>query len=603
MPLPLRNKFTHALRRWLWPAASLFGVLTETQAMAQIVVRGDLDGDLREAIEGSATEYDRPVRSRLDARRRAEAAAERVEQVLRSEGYYAYQIAPKVEGADPGAPVVEVITGPRFVLSAPQISWTDPPPAPPARTKVENALALTPGDPARAAGVIAAEGRIIAALRDEGYADAKAQPRDVLVDHAARTLKPEYRIYSGAIVRLDGVRTAPGSNTRTREGWIEGLRPWRGGATYRPDAVAELERRLIDTNVYAEADVSLAPPSAPTPDGLRPVLVTLRDRRPRLIELGASYSSEDGAGLDTAWTRYNALGRADTLRLSGRLSGIDSRLGASLSLPHWRRPRQTLTLQAQGFRERTDAYDQTGGGVGADVTRRFGPATSYSAYGASVEFSRVDEVREADLSPLGRDLVTAKVFGAVSLDRTDDLLDPRRGWRLLARAEPTAITGSDTLAFGRLETQATAYLPLQKSRRTVLAGRAKVGSLVGGSLPELPAPQRFYAGGGGSVRGYAYQAIGPRLANDTPRGGLSLSEASIELRQQVTDRWGAVAFVDAGAVGAGQTPGFEDLALGAGVGVRYQLGFGPIRIDVATPLNARRGDADILIYVSIGQSF
>jgi translocation and assembly module TamA len=130
-----------------------------------------------------------------------------------------------------------------------------------------------------------------------------------------------------------------------------------------------------------------------------------------------------------------------------------------------------------------------------------------------------------------------------------------------------------------------------------------VGSLVNGMIPEIPASRRLYAGGGGSVRGFGYQAVGPRLSDNTPQGGLSLLEASVEARHQLTRTWELAAFVDAGTVGSDPIPDFNDLAVGAGIGVRYHMGFGPIRVDVAVPVTERRGESPFQIYVSLGQSF
>jgi len=139
--------------------------------------------------------------------------------------------------------------------------------------------------------------------------------------------------------------------------------------------------------------------------------------------------------------------------------------------------------------------------------------------------------------------------------------------------------------------------------QTVLAGRVRVGSILGGAVSAIPAARRFYAGGGGSVRGYAYQAIGPRLADNTPQGGASLLETSFEVRHKINQQWGAVAFVDAGAVSPYRTPSAGDFSVGAGFGVRYDLGLGPIRADIAFPLDKRQGDPAFQIYISIGQSF
>jgi translocation and assembly module TamA len=389
---------------------------------------------------------------------------------------------------------------------------------------------------------------------------------------------------------------------RTSQAWINRLETWKPGEVYDPEDVAELERRLLDTGVYEAVTVSLATPEKATAEGWRPIIVSLTDRERRTIELGASYSTTDGVGLEGRWTRYNVLGRADTLAAVGRLSNIDSALGMELKLPHWRRPQQTLQLSAQAYRELTDAYNQTGVGVEAELQRRF-RKTSFLTLGATLDYGRTDELQTRTLNPLGRDLLIAAALAVISLDRSDDPLNPRRGWRVEGRVEPTVLVGEGVRPYVKVQAQGSAYFPFGEKARTVVATRLKMGSMIAGVIPDIPASRRFYAGGGGSVRGYSYQAVGPRLADNTPQGGASLLEASLELRQQLTRRWSVVGFVDAGAVGTDQFPTGKDLSAGAGLGVRYDLGFGPIRADVAVPLDKRTGDPAFQVYLSIGQSF
>jgi translocation and assembly module TamA len=165
------------------------------------------------------------------------------------------------------------------------------------------------------------------------------------------------------------------------------------------------------------------------------------------------------------------------------------------------------------------------------------------------------------------------------------------------------VTGDETIVFLRAEGQATAYLPLQNEGRTVLAGRVRIGSIIGGDELSVPSDRLFYSGGGGSVRGFEYQGVNPELPDQTPRGGLSLFETSLEVRRDIGESFQAVGFVDAGAVGFQETPNLNNLRYAAGVGVRYKLPFGPIRADIALPLDKREGDADFQIYISIGQAF
>jgi translocation and assembly module TamA len=332
------------------------------------------------------------------------------------------------------------------------------------------------------------------------------------------------------------------------------------------------------------------------------VVVSLAERKPHTLEVGASYGTNDGLGADVRWTRYGLLGRADTLSLLAKQSKLDSRLEADLSLPHWRRPDQTLTTSVAIYRTDTDAYDATGVRVQADAQHHFSK-TSWLTLGGSLDLSRTRELKPGTLTSLGRDVLTLGTLADLALDHSDDPLNPTRGWRISGRAEPTLLAGRGTQPYLKLQTQGSVYLPLDPKARTVVAARLKIGALLDGGVSDIPAPQRFYAGGGGSVRGFAYQAVGPRLPDNTPQGGLSLFESSLELRRQITARWGVVAFVDAGAVGETAAPTFRDLGVGAGLGVRYDLSFGPIRLDVATPVAGRRGGAPVQVYISLGQAF
>ncbi|WP_442856939.1 autotransporter assembly complex protein TamA [Caulobacter sp. Root1455] len=567
------------------------------------IVTGVEDKALREAIQRAMTEAKAPPRSRSEARRRARDAGDDAVAVLRSEGYYAYVVEPDVSEAEPPRAILKITPGPVFVIADPRLAWSGPEPDEGVVKRAESVIRLTPGAPGRAVEVLAAEGRVVSQVQQLGYADAAAEPREVVVDHADHTVRPVFHIAAGDLTHVDGIQVV--TQGRSNPAWIKHLAPWTSGDIYEPDDIAELERRLRDTGVYDTVSVSLAPKDKALPDGLRPVIVTVSDRKARTVELAASYSTTDGPGADAKWIHYNRFHRADTTTLSARLARVDSRLEAELALPHWRRSQQTLKLNTAIFHDDTDAYVETGAHIGADLTRKL-RTTVYRTYGVSLDLSQVDSplTTNGATTRVEQNFATLTLLGAQAWDRSDNVLDPTKGWRLDVRAEPTAITGDLTMAFLKIQAQTSAYLPFGQGARTVLAGRFKAGQIVGGTMPEVPASKRLYAGGGGSVRGYAYQAIGPRIDNTTtPQGGLSLLESSIELRHKFTDRWGAVAFVDAGGVGVDKWPGGDDFGVGVGVGVRYDLGFGPIRADIAVPISKREGDPAFQVYISIGQAF
>ena len=202
-------------------------------------------------------------------------------------------------------------------------------------------------------------------------------------------------------------------------------------------------------------------------------------------------------------------------------------------------------------------------------------------------------------------MIFLRAVGAFLFDRSDNTLSPSRGFKIDARAVPTLAQGDADLVYLRLIAQASAYLPLNASGSTVIAGRLRLGSIVGGSIPAVPSQDRFFAGGGGSVRGYEFQGVGPHYPDGTPKGGLSLVEASVELRQKIRGPIGAVAFIDAGSVGSTPTPEFKRVSPAVGFGLRYDLGFAPVRVDIAVPLQkvTTSSSSSFQLYLSVGQAF
>lgn len=602
---------------FLSSVASLALLAGAATAEPRAQIRGEMDSALRAQLTRAVGEVDGAPSNRFEARRRARGALEAAQALLRSEGYYQPTLEDVVEGEDNPVAIVQVTPGRRFVLGEAGVNWVLPPPDTETAAAAYSELNLTPGEPGRAVEVIAAEGRLVAGLTRRGYADARANPRRVVVDHAAFTVQPTYNIDSGSLVQLDGIRLE--TRGPTNPAWVAGLAPWDEGDVYDPEDVAELERRLLETGVYNGVGVALAPVDQTNADGNRPVVVTLTDR-PRWIQeagvtlstaratvtSGRATSTTGGSAIEGEWTYYNRFGRADTLKFDARLSTIDSRLGADLSLPHWRRPGQTLSMGAAIVNEDTDAYRRFAGVLYADIRQRLGKSSWYS-YGLGVDVGQYDENRFDPITqtPLDitRNLALLTGRGGVYLDRSNDPLDPKSGYRLTANIQPTAVTGDDSLLFLRTDAQGTAYLPLQEGGKTVLAGRLRLGTILGGEELTIPSDRLFYSGGAGSVRGFEYQGVGPRLPDGTPRGGLSLFETSLEVRRDIGQSFGAAVFVDAGAVGFQEYPNFNNLRYAAGVGVRYKLPFGPVRADIAFPLDRQPGDSNFQIYVSIGQAF
>ena len=267
-------------------AVSALAAAVAAEAEPRALIRGEMEGGLREALETAVGETDAPIENRFHARRRAAAAAEHAEALLRSEGYYQSVIEEVVEGESPPSAVIVVTPGPRFVLSEPRIDWLGNPPDEESLRDVQTELQVKPDAPGRATDVIAMEGRIVSDLNRRGYADAATEPRRVVVDHAVLQVQPTYRINAGELVRLDGVRLRTRGPTRAE--WVASLSPWTEGDVYDPEDVGELERRLLETGVYDGVGVALAPTEQTDEQGLRPIIVTLTDRPRRILEAGVS---------------------------------------------------------------------------------------------------------------------------------------------------------------------------------------------------------------------------------------------------------------------------------------------------------------------------
>lgn len=568
-----------------------------------VKVEGLRDNQLRERIEQAVGDARSRPRDRLEAKRRAEEATEAASLVLRSEGYYDFTIAPDAVG-DPPRAVLKIDPGPRFALASPAIEWQGAPPDANAIAAVTRAMALMAGQPGRAPDVVAAEGRIVGALKSLGYADAEARPRRVTADFTTDALTPVFVIASGSMVRLGPVVLSGKSRTRLK--WVRRLTPWRPGEIYSPAKVTELSRRLEDAGVFQSADVTLADSSQTGPDGLRPVKVQLTDRLPLNVQVGASYSTSEGVGVNSALRVYNRLGRAETLTLSANIAQIEKLVGLQLSLPDVGRPDQTLLVEPALYFDHTDAFDDKGERLRLTLKRRL-KAQSFLTFGASV-----DQMRDTEYAPgagpkgvvrVVRDLVVVSGFAGLTWDRSDNPLNPKRGWRVTGDLAPTLVTEDKGVAFLRVMGQASGYLPLDRRARTLLAGRVRLGSFLSNGALDVPAPLRFYAGGGGSVRGYAYQGVGPHLPNGAPEGGAALFETTAEIRRDLVGPWSMAAFLEGGSLARSSAPDLTHVQWAAGAGVRYNMGFGPLRLDLGVPLDHVRGRPPVQVYLGLGQAF
>jgi translocation and assembly module TamA len=323
---------------------------------------------------------------------------------------------------------------------------------------------------------------------------------------------------------------------------------------------------------------------------------------------GAYWSTDEGASVNGYWAHRNLFGKGEELRFEGEVGRIfvadfrdvDLRFVTRFTKPGAPTPADDLLASMMLVRESPEAYSRRAFVADTRIRRAVNRHLIVEG-GIEFEVSRI-----AYVSPLTPDtdyaLIGIPLLAAY--DNTDDRLDPARGHRATIAAEPLSDLNHGGRLFAIVKATASTYRALDEGRRFILAARVAAGSIAGAPLTAIPGNRRFYAGGGGSVRGFAFQSASPRDGLGNIIGGRSLFESSLELRIRINDILGIVPFVDAGSAFAAPFPDFSQaMKVGAGVGLRYLTPIGPIRVDVAVPLNRSPEDPRFGVYVGLGQSF
>jgi translocation and assembly module TamA len=264
---------------------------------------------------------------------------------------------------------------------------------------------------------------------------------------------------------------------------------------------------------------------------------------------------------------------------------------------------RTLELTAEALHSDYDAYSAYTGRLAARLYRDSTPIWQKKltyAVGAEVLATGEKDYDYAVGERRRRTFYIGALSGQIGIDHSDDLLNPTKGFRVTALIQPEGSLEGGFTPYVRARLDASGYYPV--SGDVVIAGRVRLGTIQGAERNDIAPSRRFYAGGGGSVRGFGYQQLGPMDPNGDPIGGRSVNEAAAEVRYRFGN-FGVVGFVDVGQAYASTMPRFSDLRMGAGVGGRFYTNFGPMRLDVATPINRRPGEARVSVYVSIGQAF
>nr|WP_308460448.1 autotransporter assembly complex family protein [Mesorhizobium sp. NBSH29] len=583
----------------------------------EFIVTGD-EGDVETLLKGSSSlwkDREKPASGAAGLLNAARSDYRRLLATLYGLGRYGGSISILVDGREasdlpPDSELgenalisVTVSPGPEFFFD--KASIINRAPTPTERRDVVDLPedeGFAPGKVARSGVIIKAEKLSVEAWRQQGFAKASVVDRRVAAAHDSNTVDAEIEISPGQKASYGDV-TVVGTERMNPAyvAWMTGLKP---GQEYDPDDIERANKRLSKLDVFRALRIQEA--DAIGADGLLPLTVSVQERKPRRFGVGGSYSTLDGVGLEAYWMHRNLFGRAERLRFDAKVAGIGDtfkpdaltyRAGVSFIRPGVFTPDTDFEASVFGDREVLDPYTRTA------VTGLIGFNHLFSEELSAKAFVQGGYAQFEDDTFGTRDFMYAGLLGGLTFDNRDNKVDATNGVFLDAGAEPFYEFNYGNF-IGKFTGEGRAYYGFGAENPVVLAGRLKLGTLFGAPISEVAPDKLFFAGGGGSVRGYAYRNIGVDTEAGEVIGGRSLIEGSAEIRARVSKSIGLVGFVDAGYVGADTIPGFsEDLRIGAGAGLRYYTALGPIRLDVAVPLDPRPADPSVAFYVGIGQAF
>jgi len=595
---------------------------------------------------------------------RARSDLDRLKTVLESYGYYQSYVDIKIDSfniddphlgeeltqkarSDDALVKITFSIGPQYHLRQVAIDGQVP-------KSAEEALRLRTGDLAIAANVLAAGERLLTALEDEGYAFAKVDPPQAVEIPEERVLDVSFHVVTGEKVQIGAIRIR--GLKHVRESLVRRRLLIHQGEQYGASKVETARKDLLALGVFSA--VTVQADTKPDSSGQVPITLRIRERPQHAVSLSAAYSTDLGGSAGVTWTNRDISGRADQLTLSAQVinlggnasTGIGYDLGGKYLIPEFAHRDQSLQFAVQALNQSLQAYDQKAITFGTTLSRKLSsiwtasigltaeverirqegyfevtcPAESCTPYNEQLQYPP-DKVAGGCADPGCTELIFTtdrnrlpRTYELVAIPITvaynttglnSPIDDPTHGIRASFSETPTLSLGASHAKFFISQANIAFYLDLHDlglrhdPGRSVLALRALAGLAQGAGQLSLPPDQRFYAGGSGTIRGYRYQSVGPTFEDGNPKGGTAINAGSAEYRQRIGQSLGFAVFVDAGQVSQNVNPLDATLRFGTGAGVRYYTPIGPIRLDVAVPINKRSGDDAFEIYIGLGQAF
>jgi translocation and assembly module TamA len=568
----------------------------------EVRLEGDLPNATRDVIEKSSalmTQKDRPPASYAALSKRVDDDVGRLKDVLASEAYYEPDVEATIDAeVEPAQVVVSIDPGALFHLEALDIRYHPTEPVTTVPTTAAD-VGLSIGDRAAGAPLVDAERRLVRQLNENGYPNARIVGSQYLANRDTKTLTATWTVDTGPLARFGELQV--NGLKDVDPDYVHRIADWKPGTLYDIREIERVRNTLSRSRLFA----MITPPpreDVPVEDGIVPVAFEVSEGPPRSVGVGLYYSTdEQGPAGSLSWEHRNLFGSAESLRIRVEGSRIRQLADVEVRKPAFLELNQSVVGNLRFDRNDTDAYEGLTASGFAGIERQF---LEYWSITAGPAFIYTDIQRSAGTDE-GEQFLLGGARTRLAYDSRDDKLNPTKGLNGSVGLSPFASMALTGTQFAIAEAALAGYRGVFEDGRVVLAARTRVGSIFGSPRSKVPASQRFYAGGGGSVRGYKFQSIGPLDSNNDPLGGRSLFEVNAEARIRIIGPFGVVPFIDGGQVYEEIYPRLSsgDLQWAGGLGLRYYSPVGPIRFDIAFPINPRGIDDPLQFYISIGQAF
>lgn len=525
---------------------------------------------------------------------RIEADIPQMIKIVRADGYYDVWIETDLV-EDKDKVVVNLIfhMGPRYLLKQYSIIH-DLEIGPPSYPKISlSDLNVEIESPITSLQIVNAELDILNHLANFGYPLASVDNRDIAVDMKEKRILITENIHQGPRCLFGPLQII--GNAEVREEYVLRRIPFSQGQLYSANLMEQAQKTFIDTNLFSSAIVTHA--EQLNESGELPMKLHLTEAKHRNFSIGVSYATIDGFGGTFSWVHRNLRGMGETLNIELDVSKVASVGNITYTKPDFLKMGQNYSALGEVVRENVVPYLAFTYRIGNRIDRTFSPHL-YGSFGLKGEYiSVVNSISNGHFSLIGVPLY-------VRYSTANSLLNATKGHSYTYKVTPYFGVNDDSTFFLKQKLTANFYFPLDQNEIFVFAFRTQLGSITGSSLEDIPFNKRFLGGSDDDLRGYRYKTVSPNDATGNPTGGRSAIYATFEPRIRLTEEIGVVPFTDWGTVSTKTYPDPNNKWFkSVGIGLRYFTFFGPLRADIAFPLNKRSRDPRFRIYISIGQTF